>query len=251
LRQDVEIGYEAGWHHRVGPYFVPDGPHFNYYEPTVLGWKDEIPTFFRDAKELWFRQYEPKPGDTIIDVGAGRGEDLLPFAQGVGPAGRVVAVEAHPATYSHLKRFCELNRLSNVFPIHAAVMDTPGAVSIDDGEFWLTNTVRSVGEGIRVTATTVDDICRGLTLGQIDFLKMNIEGAEVQALLGMNETISKVRKLCICCHDFRADRGHGEEYRTRDFVTDFLMKHRFNVSRRHSDPRDFVRDHILGTRDEA
>jgi FkbM family methyltransferase len=251
LRQDVEIGYDAGWHHRIGPYFVPDGPRFDYYEPTVLAWKDEVSTFFRDATEFWFREYTPTAGDSIIDIGAGRGEDVLPFAQGVGPAGKVVAVEAHPATYSHLKRFCELNRLSNVFPIHAAVMDAPGTVSVDDGESWLTNTVRRAGEGIRVRATTVDDICRELRLGQIDFLKMNIEGAEVRALLGMNSTISRIRNLCVCCHDFRADRGHGEEYRTRDFVMDFLNKHRFTVSRRYSDPRDFVRDHIFGTRGVA
>ena len=43
LRGDVEIGYDEVWHHRVGSYFVPDGPRFNYYEPTVLAWKDELP----------------------------------------------------------------------------------------------------------------------------------------------------------------------------------------------------------------
>jgi hypothetical protein len=69
--------------------------------------------------------------------------------------------------------------------------------------------------------------------------------------MGMNNTIAKVRNICVCCHDFRADRGHGEEYRTRDFVTDFLSKRGFVVSRRGSDPRDFVRDHIFGLRSGA
>jgi FkbM family methyltransferase len=217
----------------------------------VLAWKDEVSTFFRDTTEFWFHEYKPKAGDTVVDIGAGRGEDALPFSQEVGPTGKVVAVEAHPTNYDHLRRFCELNRLSNVFPIHAAVMDTPGSVLIDDGESWLTNTVRTTGVGTRVRATTVDNICNELRLERIDFLKMNIEGAEVRALLGTNDTINRIRSICVCCHDFRADRGQGEEYRTRDFVTDFLMKTGFTVSRRFSDPRDFVRDHLFGVRAEA
>lgn len=248
LHDDVEIRYNAGWHHRVGPYFVPDGPRFDYYEPIVLAWKSEVPAYFQDALDLWFGNYKPKPGDIVIDVGAGRGEDVLPFAREVGQIGKVVALEAHPTTYGQLKRFCDLNRLSNVIPIHAAVMDVPGSVSIDDGDSWQTNSVRAAGEGTHVKATTLDNIFNELRLDHIDFLKMNIEGAENRALLGMNNAIAKVRNICVCCHDFRADRGHGEEYRTRDFVTDFLAKNGFVVSRRASDPRDFVRDHLFGTR---
>jgi len=246
LQDDVEIGYDAVWRHRVGPYFVPDGPRFEYYEPTVLAWKHEIPTFFRDAAEFWFRQYSPKLGDVIVDIGAGRGEDVLPFAQGVGPYGKVLAIEAHPATYYHLKRFCELNRLRNVVPIQTAVMDTPGVVHIEDGAYWEANTVGTAGGGARVAATTVDSICKEQQIDRIDFLKMNIEGAERHALLGMSEILAKIRKICVCSHDFRADRGDGEYYRTRDFVIDFLTKNGFSVSRRSDDPVDYVRDHVFG-----
>jgi len=130
LQEETEIGYDEVWHHRVGPYFVPDGPRFDYYEPTILAWKDEIPAYFRLAADQWFRNYKPKPGDVIVDIGAGHGEDVLPFAQESGPTGTVLAIEAHPKTYEHLKRFCNLNRLSNVIPIHAALMDTPGTVQI-------------------------------------------------------------------------------------------------------------------------
>jgi FkbM family methyltransferase len=251
LHEDVEIRYEEGWQHRVGLYIVPDGPCFDYYEPTVLAWKDEVSEYFRGAEDYWFHKYKPKPGDVVIDIGAGRGEDVLPFAREVGPRGKVIALEAHPTTFGHLKRFCDFNNLSNVVPIHTAVMDVEGYVLIDDGESWQINTVRTAGEGTRVRSTTLDNICNELQLDRIDFLKMNIEGAESRALMGMNNAIAKVRNICVCCHDFRADRGHGEEYRTRDFVTNFLSKSGFVVSRRGSDPRDFVRDHIFGLRSGA
>lgn len=248
LQEDVEIGFDKVWYHRVEKYFVPDKPRFDYYEPTVLAWKDEIATYFRDASDFWFVNYKPKAGDIIVDIGAGRGEDILPFAREVGSTGKIIAIEAHPVTYAHLKRFCLLNGLTNVTLVNSAVMGTSGAVLIEDGELWEANTVRSTGTGISVKATTVDSIGKKYQVDRIDFLKMNIEGAEAPALLGMNETIGKIQNICVCCHDFRADRGDGEGYRTRDFVIKFLTKSGFVISRRSSDPRDYVRDHVFGTR---
>lgn len=247
VHQDVQIGYDEAWHHRFGPYYVPDGPRFDYYEPTVLEWKDEIARYFQEAEDYWFKHYEPRAGDTIVDIGAGRGEHILPFSLKVGPGGKVLAIEAHPETYAYLRRFCKLNRLTNVVPIHAALMDAAGTVQIEDG-VWYSNTVRTNGNGTHVDAMTLDNICTDQHIGRIDFLKMNIEGAESQALRGMNECIARVREICVCCHDFRAERGHGEQYRTRDFVLGFLKKNGFSISFRDSDPRDYVCDHAYGTR---
>src|SRR5436309_857056 len=110
LEEDVEIGFAEGWYHRVGPHRVPDGPRFEYFEPNVLFWKNEISTYLRDAEDFWFIGYRPKLGDVIMDIGAGRGESILPFAYAVGEAGKVFAIEAHPTTFKYLERFCELNK---------------------------------------------------------------------------------------------------------------------------------------------
>jgi hypothetical protein len=42
--------------------------------------------------------------------------------------------------------------------------------------------------------------------------------------------------------------GHGEHFRTRNFVEQFLAEHGFRVASREEDPRDWVRDHIFGLR---
>lgn len=81
LQADVVIAFDNGWYHRVDGYYVPDGSQFEYYEPDVLSWKDQISTFFRDSADFWFAGYTPKLGDIIVDVGAGRGEDILPFLE--------------------------------------------------------------------------------------------------------------------------------------------------------------------------
>jgi FkbM family methyltransferase len=249
LGQEALIRYDDGWYHRVGPFSLPDGFQFQYYEPTVLSWKEEVPTYFRDAKDFWFTRYQPAAGDVIVDVGAGRGEDVLPFAKAVGATGKVLAVEAHPETYHRLNRLCHLNHLDNVIAIHAALLDSPGTVRIEDGHNWESSTVRTDGNGSPVAATTLDDLCSEHAITHIDFLKMNIEGAEKRALLGMHSSIGNISKICVCCHDFRANRGHGEEYRTRDFVMEFLRSNGFTVFDRAEDPRDYVRDHLFGVRE--
>jgi FkbM family methyltransferase len=247
---DVEIRFEQLWLHRMGPYFVPDGTSFDYYDSTILAWKDQIPAYLRNARDYWFGHYKPKPGDVILDVGAGRGEDVLAFSREVGGDGLVLAIEAHPLSYQILRHFCQLNRLSNTTFVHVAIMDCPGIVMIGDDDLWQANTVRSVGKGngASVQATTLDQLCEERQITRIDFLKMNIEGAETFALRGMKDTIGKVRSICVCCHDFRANRGHGEQYRTREFVWRFLTENGFEVSRRAGDPRDFVEDHLYGRR---
>src|SRR5262249_28771856 len=154
----------------------------------------------------------------ILDVGAGRGEDVLPFSQKVGTTGKIVAIEAHAATYNHLIRLCRWKRLNNVVALNVAAMDMPGTVHIEDGEIWEGNTVRRDGTGIPVRATTLDAICKEQHIHHVDFVKMNIEGSEAAALLGMSEMLGRTQTICVCCHDFRADNGYGEEYRTRDFV---------------------------------
>jgi FkbM family methyltransferase len=247
---DIEIRYIDGfWTRRVGGNFLLDGSRFGYRYCDFGSWNHQISEFVSNAKEYWFRHYKPKQGDVILDIGAGRGEDVLAFSRAVGASGRVIAIEAHPDSFAMLKSFCRLNGLSNVTAIHAAVMDKPGIVHMaDSSASWQENTVtRNGGSGGRaVPATTVDEICEQCRVQQIDFLKMNIEGAEIYAIQGMLHRLPRIRQLCIACHDFRAELGHGEEYRTRQFIEKELAERGFTTITPQSDNRDFVRDHLFG-----
>jgi FkbM family methyltransferase len=249
---DLEIEYVDGlWTHRVGPHFFPDGPRFNYAPPDFGNWKGELGRYVSDTKDFWLEHYRPQEGDVIIDVGAGRGEDTLTFSRAVGETGRVIAVEAHPLSFKILKHFCRLNQLSNVTLVQLALMDKPGTVRIAESELsWMENAIeRGEGSsGIPVRASTLTDVCEQQGLKDIAFLKMNIEGAERYALLGMETAIRNIRQVCVACHDFRFDRGEGEEFRTRAFVEQFLIDHGFTLASRPNDPRNYVRDHIFGLR---
>ena len=247
---DLEVLYVNDlWTRRVGPDFFPDGPAFRYEYVDFGKWRGQTERYISEAKEYWLRHYQPERGDIVFDVGAGRGEDTVAFSRAVGKDGRVVAVEAHPLSFAILKSFCLLNGLTNVIPIHAALMDRPGSVRIADGiDSWMESAIEEGdgSNGVEVHAETLDKICYREGITEVAFLKMNIEGAERYALPGMASMMPRIRQICVACHDFRAALGHGERFRTREFVESFLTEHGFLVASREGDPRDYVRDHVFG-----
>jgi FkbM family methyltransferase len=251
--EGVEIAYVDGlWTRRVGSAFFPDGLRFDYTYADFDSWKRQAEIYASDTKEYWLQHYHPQEGDVIVDVGAGRGEDTVTFSRAVGETGRVIAIEAHPVTFALLKNFCRLNCLTNVTTLQLALMDKLGTVRIAESESWLENAIEYAegSSGIPAQAATLKDLCEQYGLKDIAFLKMNIEGAERYALLGMEPVMQRIRQICVACHDFRFDRGDGEQFRTRAFVEQFLAEHGFTLASRPDDPRIGIRDHIFGLRHE-
>ncbi|MBB3605186.1 FkbM family methyltransferase [Mycolicibacterium sp. BK556] len=200
------------------------------------------------AREVFLPEYTIRPGDVVLDVGAGIGTEALPFSRMVGDSGRVIAIEAHPTTYAKLARVCQANNLRNVEPIHAAVMDTEGTVKITDlqAESYLENKIGD--EGVPVAAVTIPGLVAKLKLDRIDFLKMNIEGAELPALRGALDVLPIVRHAAIGCHDFLADETGDESYRTKDAVHAILVDAGFTVTSRSDDPRPWAAGYLFASR---
>lgn len=248
----VEIKYVDGmWTRRAGRHFFPDSLRFDYTYADFDSWKRQAEIYASDTKEYWLQYYRPQEGDTIVDVGAGRGEDTLTFSRAVGQSGRVIAIEAHPVNFAILKNFCRLNGLTNVTSLDLALMDKPGTVRITESESSWTENAIEYGEGssgIPVRAGTLNEVCEQQGIKEIAFLKMNIEGAERYALLGMGRVLQGIKQICVACHDFRSDRGEGEQLRTRAFAEGFLVEHGFMLASRPDDPRVGIRDHVFGLR---
>ncbi len=243
---DAEIMHNGElWLHKSNGYWLPDGTRFEYTKDTLAD--DVSGRSFRDVADIWFFAYEPKAGDTIIDVGAGQGEDLLPMAKAVGLTGRVVAIEAHPNSFKWLAAMVKHNHLAQVQTINAAVMDVACEVKIEDTDTWVGNRISEDG-AFSVRGVTLDDLCADFP--RIDFLKMNIEGAERLAIRGARETMRRVVNVCIACHDFRSRRGDVGDFETREEVIDFLHANGFSTRTRADDPRDYVRDYVYGYKEE-
>lgn len=246
---DVSIFYDDFWIHRIGDRYLSDSESFSYFGSDIRSWGTTHEAYVNDAADYWFYRYSPKPGHVIIDIGAGLGTDVRAFSIAVGPTGRVFALEAHPKTFLGLVKTCKWNRLDNVVCEQVAVMDKPGTIDIQDSDDDKSNATGSdSGKTVRVSSVTLDQLCEKYGIGSIDFLKVNIEGAERWALSGMENALQNTRSIAIACHDFRAKRGDGDHFATLDMVRTFLQSKGFTVETRDTDERPYVRDHVHGRR---
>ena len=169
-------------------------------------------------------------GDIVVDVGAGVGEQTLLFF-GIGRLfGTSCGCGSPASTFAKLQKVCRLNGVRNVELVHAAVMDSDAPVMISDFQEKASYQENRIGNhGIQIPAVTLSGLVGKFHLDRIDFLKMNIEGAEVAALGGSLDALQLVHHAAIECHDFLADRTGDESYRTRDAVKTILADAGFNI----------------------
>jgi len=200
--------------------------------------------------DLWCYKYLCRKGDVVIDVGAGVGDDTVAFSRLVGKSGRVIAIEAHPATYQCLLKTIEENKLENVVCVNVALSDTSGFVSFSDDKLFMGNTFLVEGGRIKVKVTTLIELLDELGLTGANFLKMNIEGAEAHALRGMRKILKSVPNIVISCHDFRAINGEPDGFRTLAGVSEVLAEAGYRSYRRHEDQREEVPFYVYGTLDD-
>lgn len=231
----------GGWLHRYrqGSIVSP--------QPRGRSWS----AFASDADDISLHGYTPKPGGVVVEVGAEYGTETVILSRLVGPTGRVIAIEAVPSTFRLLERTVQLNGLTNVTLRNAALADEVGTLTVSDdgpGSTVANTIIGGVADGVEVPAISLDALVAELGLDRIDFLKMNIEGAETLAVRGMKASQLLVREAVISCHDFRADRGDDEAYRSRAIVEEALQAWGFTVVRRPGDPRPWVRDTLYARR---
>lgn len=200
----------------------------------------------REICDLWCHQYMPREGDNIVDIGAGIGDEAVIFSHIVGTRGRIIAIEAHPLTFSCLEKSLNNSGITNVAYRQIAISDKLGQLHISNDENHIGNSVTLDGDGIMVPAITIDELIKEEGLEHISLLKINIEGAERLALEGMTATRDITDYLAVSCHDFLADRfgASADALRTREEICDLLSGWGWEIARRKDDPRHWVRDFV-------
>lgn len=174
--------------------------------------------------DLFTKNYYPKIGDVVFDVGSWNGAELPVWSRAVGESGHVYAVEANPEFYEQSLKVVNILGLKNVTCINAALMDSPGIIDIGivsssglDTSIKYSNPEKTCS----VPATTIDEIIEEYKIPQVNFIKMNIEGAEEFAIQGVKNFL-KVKNWCISTHDFCG-------IPTKDFVVNFLKDKHLKV----------------------
>ena len=195
--------------------------------------------------ELNFHAYTPKAGDVVLDAGAGVGRETAPLSRLVGPTGKVLSLEAHPATLAMLDEMVRRNGLTNVATFGVALSDEDGTLVIsDDMDLHEANRVTSDGPGIKVKAQSLATFLDENGIDHVDYVKMNIEGAELPSLAAFADRLGEIDHICVSCHDFVADRTGDESLRTMDQVRAILEGAGFEVNAREGETRAAVRFYL-------
>lgn len=245
----VRIFWEGKSWYRVEPkILIPLGPFFPLGTGIARYGQPNGEEIFGPRRGWWFRHYQPLEGDTILDIGAGMGEDTWVFSCAVGQSGRVIAVEAHPTTYQILKDFIRYNHLTNVAPYFGAASSNSGEAIITDLPMsdWQLNSV-SLGANIapvgghRVPTFRLDDLAAIKGISKFSFMKMNIEGAETLALEGARSLLSKTSRICVCCLDFL-----GPSTATKTDVCRLLQAAGFDLFFTGTESPPYERDFVYG-----
>jgi FkbM family methyltransferase len=136
-----------------------------------------------------------KPGMTVFDIGANVGYYALVAARAIGPEGQVHAFEATPAVAERLLENVRLNQLKNVTVNHSAVSNQSGEAEFrlhqDDSEGNSLVSFSTDWPAVQVSAITVDDYIADRGIGQVDVLKVDVEGAEPLVFAGATKLLSR------------------------------------------------------------
>ncbi len=139
-------------------------------------------------------------GDVVLDIGAHIGYYTLQFANLVGSTGKVYAFEPEPKNFELLKKNVQINKHDNVVLIQKIVSDKDGIVEFFISKFdSIGNKLfksNEAGSSIKIESTTLDEYFKDLKK-KIDFIKMDIQGGEGKATLGMKNLLKENKNLKI------------------------------------------------------
>ena len=131
----------------------------------------------------------PETDGVFVDVGAYIGPYTILAAQAVGAHGRVVAMEPDTANRRQLERNVILNGITNCMIIPKAAWSRSERIGWHKGEHPVWHGVDENQIGETVEAVCVDDIISQQALVRVDWIKMDIEGGEIEALKGAANTL--------------------------------------------------------------
>jgi FkbM family methyltransferase len=151
--------------------------------------------------------FRPKEGDIVVDVGAHIGKYTIIASKMVGSKGKVIAIEAHPVNYDILKQNIFLNKLSNVIALNYAVHSTETLVKLyEPGQeegFTIYNTIMTDRTSlnnqkyIEVKANTLDSLLLENGIKEVNWIKIDVEGAEFEVLKGATNILSSSKDISL------------------------------------------------------
>lgn len=127
--------------------------------------------------------------DTILDIGAGSGDFCFLASKKIRPTGKVISIEPNPNDYQILLKNIERNNIHNIIPVNIGV----GKKGRE--------TITFRGNTFSFNTDTLNNILNDLNIDSVDFIKLDIEGYEVDVIKKSQDIIEKARVISLEFHN--------------------------------------------------
>jgi len=174
---------------------VIKGVHVNVDGVKYVLVDEESPGIVSNEYEDWiWRRLNVKDEEVFLDVGAHIGKYALRIAKTV-KTSKVVAVEANPENFNALRTGVKLNGLDNVIALNLAAWNTSQAMKLYLSSYGGRHSLKAnhrMGYVV-VKAEPLDQTLRRVGLDKVDWIKIDVEGAEGEVFRGLRQTIERCR----------------------------------------------------------
>lgn len=206
LHHDIQTALRSGnpeWIHK-------DRLHVRFADREAMAVVDMTNTQFIGADRslgVFARGYEPEIGllidafvpdeGVLVDIGANWGYFAVFLAARPGFEGHVLAVEPFPASAAALVGVIAATGIQHVVePLAIALSAAPGRAAMSEEVFTGNNRISRDGT-LEVPVETLDRISAARNLGRLDLLKIDVEGAEADVILGASQVIARHRPVIV------------------------------------------------------
>jgi FkbM family methyltransferase len=217
---------------KVTEFTLTDGSKFVYPLKSAIGLELSCHNF--EELEFSFILDFLREGDVFFDVGANGGFFTVAAAKKIGPSGHVYAFEPSLRERALLERNIEINNLDNVTILPFAVGDKNENIKFVLAEDGALNSIKETNHPsqkpeseIEVRMVTLDWFVKENNIPKINFIKIDVEGAEKLAFEGSQEILSNINPMIL----FEANQFTSTAFGySKQDLFDCLHKHDYAIS---------------------
>ncbi len=208
--------------------------NYNIYCPLN---KEDFIVMTRHEDDI-IERFLPKQGDIVVDIGAHMGRYTIIGSKRVGAQGKVVAIEAHPENFEMLNRNIKLNQLTNVIPLNYAVFSKETKIKLylpdEESGYTMHHSIMSnyvftkykdktEDKFVEVSANTLDYFLQLEGITDVNWIKIDVEGAEFEVLKGAHNVLSNSKNISLLIEVHGKDTYEPiiESLRSYNFKIDF------------------------------
>ncbi len=167
----------------------------DFTRPKIHLLRNGFSFYFHDICEpgsvtdIYMKYADLKDGNVIFDIGCYCGTQTVYFSKKVGNTGKVFGFEPDPQSFDSLIRNLEINQCENVKALNLGVFSFDGMIGFEtSGDMGASVSTES---DIKIKVMTLDSIVNKYMIDKVDFIKMDIEGSEVDVIGSSFSFISK------------------------------------------------------------